>query len=73
MMHSTAFHQANLLAMEVLEEVKSVQLSVQESIILFSVEPTLVDNSLHNEVCLDDRTNFAGNSTNSNDEILKLL
>ena len=67
MMRSKDPHQANLLATQVLNEVKDVKTSVQEVLLL------LVEDNKHDGVHKENRENFAGNSTNSNDHIFKLL
>ena len=66
-MRSTALHQASFLAAQVLDEMKDVKTSVQESLLL------LAEDNKHNGTHLDNMANFVGNSTNSNVDILKLL
>ena len=67
MMRSTAFYQTSLLAAQVLNEVKDIKTSVQESLLL------LVDETDHDGAYEENRANFAANPANSNYEILKLL
>ena len=60
-MCSTVSYQSNLLAAQVLEEVKDVKLFVQEALLLFSNGNSPNNNNTHDEIHLDDRANFVGN------------